>query len=261
MDGDGGDGMAIVTRAVAWRMDRRMDRRMACQTDRQVRCHMDRQVRGPALWLLLLVLLCVQFWTGRASAGSEIIANGLFAGKAMLTIDGNARFLKVGETTPEGVKLISSSSKQAIIEVDGRELSLKLSQRISSSFKAAERVEVSLSRSDNGHFYARGAINGYPARFMVDTGATAIAMNLGHAKQFGIDVSKSQISAAQTAGGLVKTYMVNLQKVSVGGITVHNVPAAVVDGDHPVQILLGNTFLSQVDMSERSGVLVLKKKF
>ena len=201
-------------------------------------------------------LMCSPLW-----AGLEIIANGLFTDKAMLTIGGNKRFLKVGETSPEGVKLISSSSKRAVIEVAGSLMTLKVSQRISSSFKAAERTVVNLPRGDNGHFYARGAINGYPASFMVDTGASSIAMNLGHARQFGIDVSKAKVSAASTAGGVVKTYLVNLQKVSVGAITIYNVPAAVVDGDHPVQILLGNSFLTQVDMSENSGVLVLKKKF
>ena len=204
----------------------------------------------------LLLLLSSKLW-----AGPEIIANGLFTNKAMLTIDGTTRFLNAGETSPEGVKLVRSSSKQALIEVDGKPVTLKVSQRISSSFKAAERTVVNLPRGKNGHFYARGAINGYPASFMVDTGATSIAMNKNHAKQLGIDVSKGVESAASTAGGIVKTHMVTLQKVSVGGITVHNVPASVVDGDFPAQILLGNSFLSQVDMSEQAGVLVLKKKF
>ncbi|MBV1931552.1 MAG: TIGR02281 family clan AA aspartic protease [Porticoccaceae bacterium] len=204
----------------------------------------------------LLLLLSSKLW-----AGPEIIANGLFANKAMLTIDGNTRFLKAGETSPEGVKLLRSSSKQAVIEVDGKPVTLKVSQRISSSFKAAERTVVNLPRGKNGHFYARGAINGYPTSFMVDTGATSVAMNQNHARQFGIDASKGTESAASTAGGIVKTHMVTLQKVSVGGITVHNVPASIVDGDFPAQILLGNSFLSQVDMSEQAGVLVLKKKF
>lgn len=205
---------------------------------------------------VLQLLLCRSLW-----AGPEIIANGLFANKAMLTIDGNPQFLKAGETSPEGVKLISSSSKEALIEVEGKPVTLKVSQRISSSFSVAERTEVKLPRGENGHFYARGAINGYPADLMVDTGATSVAMNLNHAKQFGIDVSKGKQSLASTAGGIVKTYMVTLQKVSVGGIVVHNVPAAVVESDFPAQILLGNSFLSQVDMREQAGVLILKKKF
>ena len=206
--------------------------------------------------LMVLSLMCSQLW-----AGSDITANGLFKNKALLTIDGQSRLLKVGQTSPEGVLLVSSNSKQAVIKVDGKELTLRVSQRISSSFRAAKETVVSLTRRANGHFYARGAINGHPASFMVDTGATAVAMNLKDARRFGIDISKSVVSTASTAGGIVKTYVVNLNKVSVGAITVHNIPATVVDGDHPVQILLGNTFLSQVEMSEKSGVLVLKKKF
>lgn len=195
-------------------------------------------------------------------AAPEVIANGLFKDKAMLTINGETRFLKAGQTSPEGIKLISSNSKQAVLIIDGKRTTMKVSQRIASSFKSARApATVTLSRSSNGHYYASGAINGRSAKFMLDTGATSVAMNLNHARQLGIDVSKSPVSAASTAGGIVKTYVVDLQRVSIGAITIHNVAATVVDGDFPVNILLGNSFLSKVDMSEKSGALVLKKKF
>lgn len=197
-----------------------------------------------------------------AHAATEVVANGLFKDKAMLTINGETRLLKAGETSPEGVKLISSSSKQAVLVIDGQRTTMRVSQRISSSFKSAEAPPtVTLPRSRNGHFYARGAINGQPAEFMIDTGATSVAMNLNHAREFGIDLGKSTVSVASTAGGIVKTYIVDLQRVSIGAITIHNVAATVVDGDFPVNILLGNSFLSKVDMSEQSGALVLKRKF
>ncbi len=205
---------------------------------------------------VLALLLSCDLW-----AALDITANGLFKDKAMLTIDGKARLLKAGETSPEGVELVSSHSKQAIIKVGGKNLTLRVSQRISSSFKAAKITTVSLVRRASGHFYAKGAINGYPTNFLVDTGATAIAMSLRDARRLKINVGKSPEAMASTAGGIVNTYKVNLHKVSVGPITVHNVPATVVDGDYPEQILLGNTFLSQVEMQEESGVLVLKKKF
>ena len=212
------------------------------------------------MWLVVWVFSAV-CCAGGVWAGPEVIASGLFKNKAMLTINGNTRLLKAGETSLEGVQLLSSNSKQAVVVIDGESLTLKLSQRISSSFSEAKLVEVKLPRRANGHFYARGAINGYPTEFMVDTGATAIAMNLSDAKRLGIDIKKGIVSGASTAGGNVKTYVVTLAKVSVGGITVHNIRATVIDGTHPEDILLGNTFLSRVEMSEQAGVLVLRKKF
>jgi aspartyl protease family protein len=208
---------------------------------------------GPTLLALLL--------SGNLWADPEIIASGLFKGKAMLTIDGVGHFLKVGETSPEGIKLISSDSKQATIEVAGKRVKLNLSQRIAAKFTQAKAAEVKLLRHQNGHFFAGGAINGRPARFMVDTGATAIAININEARRLGIDPESGTVSTASTAGGIVKTYIINLNKVRVGSITLHNVVATIVDGDHPIQILLGNTFLSRVNMSEQGGVMVLRKKY
>lgn len=215
----------------------------------------DARKRLTGLFLLALLL------SGNLWAAPEIIASGLFKNKAFLTIDGVNQLLKVGETSPEGVKLVSSSSKHAIIEVDRKLVKLTVSQRISASFSDAKFAEVKLLRHRNGHFFASGAINGYPAKFMVDTGATAIAMNINEARRFGIKPESGVLSTASTAGGIVKTYVVNLNKVRVGSITLHNISATIVDGDHPVQILLGNTFLSKVNMSEQAGVMVLRKKY
>ena len=212
-----------------------------------------------------LASLCVVFlvlvFSAPLSAAPEIIVSGLFKDKAMLTIDGTPRLLKVGASSPEGVKLLSSNSQQASIIVDGQVMTLSLSQRISSVFKKPKFAEVKIPRSNNGHYFTAGAINGRPAKFMVDTGATAIAMNINEARRLGIDLRKAEPGMASTAGGMVNTFRVTLAKVSVGSITVHNIAASVVDGNHPEQILLGNSFLSKVEMVEQAGVLVFRKKF
>ena len=214
--------------------------------------HLKKLIGAVALLLL---------WSGELWAAPEILASGLFKNKALLTIDGTRHFLKIGEISPEGVQLISSNSKQATIKVDGKLVKLNVSQRISAKFSQAKVAEVKLLRHRNGHFFASGAINGRPAKFMVDTGATAIAMNIKEARRLGINFESGVSSKANTAGGIVDTYVVNLNKVRVGSITLHNIAAAVVDGDHPLEILLGNTFLSRVKMNEQAGVMVLSKKY
>ncbi len=211
---------------------------------------------GPALCMLLLFV----FGTP-VLAAPEIVASGLFKDKALLTIDGTPHLLRLGASSPEGVKLLSSNSQQATIAIEGEIMTLRLSQRISSSFKKPKFSEVKISRSNNGHYFTAGVINGRPAKFMVDTGATSIAMNINEARRLGLDLRNATSGHASTAGGVVETFRTTLDKVRVGNITLHNISASVVNGDHPTQILLGNSFLSKVEMTEQAGVLIFRKKF
>ena len=194
-------------------------------------------------------------------AAPEIVASGLFNGKALLTIDGKPRLLKVGASSPEGVKLLSSNSQEANILVAGQTLTLHLSERISTAFKKPSFSETKILRSRNGHYFTSGAINGRPAKFMVDTGATAIAMNINEARRLGIDLRQAKPGMSSTAGGMVETFRVVLDKVSVGNVILHSIQASVINGDFPEQILLGNSFLSKVEMTEEAGVLVFRKKY
>ena len=212
------------------------------------------KIRGLCTALLLLVFSVPLF------AAPEIIASGLFKDKALLTIDGKPRLLKIGASSPEGVKLLSSDSQQASILVEGQTLTLHLSQRISTAFKKPKFSEVKIPRGRNGHYFTAGAINGRPAKFMVDTGATVIAMNINEARRLGIDLRQAKKGMSSTAGGMVETFRVVLDKVSVGSVTLHRISASVIKGDFPEQILLGNSFLSKVEMTEQAGVLVFRKK-
>jgi len=194
-------------------------------------------------------------------AAPEIIASGLFKDKALLTIDGKPRLLRLGASSPEGVKLLSSNSQQASILVEGQTLTLHLSERISTAFKKPKFSEVKIPRARNGHYFTAGTINGRSAKFMVDTGATVIAMNINEARRLGIDLRQAKPGMSSTAGGMVETFRVVLDKVSVGSVTLHSIPASVIKGNFPEQILLGNSFLSKVEMTEQSGVLVFRKKY
>jgi len=143
--------------------------------------------RGP-LYVALLFVIC----STPLFAAPEIIASGLFKDKALLTINGKSHLLKVGASSPEGVKLLSSNSQQASILVEGQTLTLHLSQRISTAFKKPKFTEVKIPRSSNGHYFTAGAINGRSAKFMVDTGATVIAMNINEARRLGIDLRQAK---------------------------------------------------------------------
>lgn len=208
-------------------------------------------------WLMVLLWLI----TTVAVATPDIRVSGLFSGKALLQIDGQTRMLSVGETSPEGVKLLACDSQQAEVEVDGQKVVLGLSKAISSKYKKPERREVRINRGDNGHFETMGRINGKPVKFMVDTGATAIAMSLKEAKRLGINYRKGDVSQVNTASGISSSISITLDKVSVGGITLRQVQAVILMGDYPQQVLLGNSFLKLLEMKEERGVLVLSTKY
>lgn len=207
-------------------------------------------------WILgALLLAAVEAQT------QEVRAIALFPQRALLEIDGTERLLKVGETSPEGVQLVAADSRHAEISIQGRSARLELSQHIAATFTAAEVAEVRVPRDSRGHYFVGGAINGHPVEFMVDTGATAIALNSAAAERLGIDWEKGGAGMTSTAGGVVPTRQLTLAKVSVGGITLHQVAAVVVIGAHPPHVLLGNSFLTKVEMAEDAGTLVLRRKY
>ncbi|MAV27691.1 MAG: hypothetical protein CMQ05_16550 [Gammaproteobacteria bacterium] len=89
-------------------------------------------------------------------------------------------------------------------------------------------------------------INGTPVSFLVDTGATVVAMNLPTARRLGLDVTDAQREKVATAGGIVESWEVLVDRIQVGSVSVVNAKTAVMDGNYPEDILLGMSFLDQL---------------
>ena len=206
------------------------------------------------IFLLILFLLPIQTWA------HQIEVKMLAQGSALLVIDGKQRMLRVGASSPEGIKLVSADGKQAIVDIKGKRETLTLNRLISTQFQQAEKSELRIASGHGGHYFINGKINGLPANFMVDTGATSIAMNYLEAERLGIDYRAGEPISVSTANGIAKAYVVTLGRVSVGDIELHQVEAAVSTTNSPEIILLGNSFLGRLDMAIAEGVLVLKEK-
>ncbi|MCK4742692.1 MAG: retroviral-like aspartic protease family protein [Sulfuriflexus sp.] len=208
-----------------------------------------------------ILSLCLFAFAGEALA-IDISVLGLFRNKAIVKIDGKQRILKLGKASPEGVLLISSNSDEAVLEIDGVQNSYRLGNHIGSTFKRDAQPEVSIYKDELGMFTAVGSINNFPVNFLVDTGATYIAMNKNEARRLGIDFRQyGKRGYANTANGVAKTWNIVLSRVTVGDVTLNNVNASVIDSDSPREILLGMSFLGQLEMKNEGSALKLKKKF
>lgn len=212
---------------------------------------------------LLALMLVVSMGLGSlvANAATDVQVKGLFKGSAVLQINGKQRLLKVGKTSPEGVRLLAADSKTAEVEVDGKRRVLRLSRQIGAAYKKPTRSEVRLQSGYGGHYVTPGRINGQAVKFMVDTGATSVAMNLPTAKRLGLNYRAGTEIQVNTANGIARAYKLMLRSVSVGNVRVDNVEATVTMGDFPTTILLGNSYLSRVELNRDNGVLVLTSKY
>jgi aspartyl protease family protein len=119
--------------------------------------------------------------------------------------------------------------------------------------------EIVLPAGPGGHFFGDGRINGRPVRFLVDTGATAIAMSQSEAERLGLPWRSGLRGMAHTANGPVPSTLVMLASVRLGEVEVFNVAAIVVPAamDH---VLLGNSFLERFQMRRENDVMRLEKK-
>ncbi|MDH5395286.1 MAG: retroviral-like aspartic protease family protein [Gammaproteobacteria bacterium] len=190
----------------------------------------------------------------------DIVVLGLFKNKAIVKIDGVQRTLIKGKSSPEGIKLISSDSDIAVLEYQGKQQEYKLGSHVSTSFKKKKLAEASIMPV-KGMYPVTGFINGQAINFLVDTGATWIAMNVHHARNLGINFRLGKQGHVTTANGVVPIYLVALDKVRVGEIELRNVEASVLDGDSPPMVLLGNSFLNRVEMQRRGQVMLLRQKY
>lgn len=210
------------------------------------------------------ILLALLLAPGIATA-TDVAVVGLFPNKAVVVIDGGKpRTLSVGQTTPEGVRLISADSESATFEIDGKRETLTPGQHgaIATSAPARDgRKKIVLTADARGHFFTVGTINGVSTRFMVDTGATTIALSSVEAKRTGVDYLAGRKVMTQTANGVVPVYRVRVDTVDIGGITLTNVDAIVIEGGRLPVALLGMSFLNRMEMRRDGDTLTLIQRY
>ena len=198
-----------------------------------------------------------------ASAAAQTVSmSGSLGKNALLLIDGKPRQVAVGATV-EGVRLVSVSGNDAVIEVKGKRVSLQLGgaqANLGGTASEGAGGRIVLTADGSGHFFTSGTINGRSVRFVVDTGATLIAISQGEADRIGLDYKNGQRGFSQTANGPVPVWRVMLGSVRIGDVQVYNIEATVLPASLPF-VLLGNSFLSRFQMRRENDQLTLDKRF
>lgn len=197
-----------------------------------------------------------------ATAQSVAMTGGM-GSKALLVVNGGApKALAAGDSF-QGVKVLSVTADQAVVEVGGKRQTVVLGGApvsIGGSGGGGSGTQIVLTAGSGGHFITQGAINGKATRFMVDTGATSIAMGADEARRMGLKFEEGQAFYGSTANGVVKGYKVSLTTVRIQDVEVHNVEAAVLPQPMP-HILLGNSFLTRFQMKRDNDTLTLTKRY
>ncbi|MGD8629291.1 MAG: TIGR02281 family clan AA aspartic protease [Gammaproteobacteria bacterium] len=197
-----------------------------------------------------------------AHATPDVRVVGLFSGRAVLLIDGRQHVLRAGQNGPEGVRLLAADSESALLEIDGREIEARLDGRVTARKRTAEVQEVQVWRNSAGMYTTVGSINGLTVSFLVDTGASKVALNADEARRLGIDFRVSGTpTTVGTASGVARAWAVTLDSVKVGSLELRNVEAVVLEGGAPQHTLLGMTYLGRLEIDNDGRLMTLRKKY
>jgi aspartyl protease family protein len=214
--------------------------------------------KNPAI---LIAAICAASMFRTTAYAADVNVVGLADNAAILVIDGGKpRLLRVGQTR-EGVRLISVRGDHAIVEIDGEQQELPLRDNSYAPPRKGARSSVVLAPNSQGHYLILGTINGASVHFLVDTGASMVSMDASHALSAGIDYLSGQKGVASTANGLATVYRVKLDTVQVGDITLTNIDGIVHADARLPFVLLGMSFLTQLNMRRDNDNLMLERRF
>ena len=219
-----------------------------------------------------LPLLCATARLGRtgfmlaltlAASGAwaqSVALSGVLGNKALLVIDGSApKALAVNESHKE-VRLLQVSGDSAMVEIKGQRQTLRLGEApVSGGANGTARSDQLVLIADaRGHFVNRGYINGKTMQYMVDTGASTIAIGRADADRMGLAYQQGTPVLMRTANGTAQGWRLKLSSVKIGEMEVYDIEAVVAPESMPY-VLLGNNLLTQFQMTRKGNEMVLKK--
>jgi aspartyl protease family protein len=210
--------------------------------------------------MVRIIALLLALYCGPAAA-ADVALIGVIGDKAAVFAlgGGEPKTVKIGQKW-NGITLIAVGRSQATVEIDGKQRVLQIGQHYRAAAAPSQRQSVTLLADSRGHFIADGSVNGVPVRFMVDTGATVIALPGSDARRLGMDYLKGARGMVQTANGPAPAYRVQLDVVRLGDVQLNGVEAIVIEQGLNVA-LLGMSFLNRLEMRREGELMMLIRRF
>ena len=204
---------------------------------------------------------------GLAQAQTQtVVLSGVLGSKALLVVNGAEPKAVAAGDTHQGVKVLSVAADQAVVETSGptgARHTLRVGDtpaRIGQTGPVAGGRRIVLTGDSAGHFTGQGSVNGKVMQFLVDTGATSVAIGAAEAERMGLDFRNGQPIALRTANGNAQGWRMKLASVRVGDVEIRDVDAVITPQAMPY-VLLGNSFLTQFQMTRLNDEMVLEKRF
>jgi len=200
----------------------------------------------------------------RSVQAIDVVVMAIFGDMVIIKVDGTKHKLRVGDKTPEGILLSEIDYDTIILKKGNKKSRHKLGGQVSfgkegGRGRTPKKDQIAKIWPQGDMYVTHGYINKFAVTFMVDTGATWIALSQDLAKRMGINYFKGEVGYAGTASGTTAIHKIKLNTVRVGDIVMHNVEAAVIP-NLSGHVLLGNSFLKYCEMTRTKQVMILKKK-
>ena len=210
-----------------------------------------------SLALAALLALCLAPSWAHAKA---VALAGMLGSKALLVVDAHPpQAVGAGEEF-QGVKVIAVTKEEATIEISGARRTLRLGEApVSVGARSGSGKRIVLMADSRGHFVNTGTINGRVMQYMVDTGASTIAIGRTDADRMVLNYKNGEPVRMNTANGVAQGWRIRLDSVRLGDVEVLGVEAIVTPEPMPY-VLLGNSFLTQFQMTRINDQMVLEKR-
>lgn len=221
------------------------------------------QVRSMSSWGVRLLAAGWMAAAAVSAAAQSVAMTGSMGSKALLVIDGGAPKALAAGDSHRGVKVVAVRADQVTVEVAGKRQTIDLGGApvsIGGGGGGAGGTQIVLTATSGGHFTTSGSINGRATQFLVDTGATSVAMSADEARRMGINYEQGERSVGSTANGVVPIWRVTLKSLRIQDVEVYGVEAVVLPAGMP-HVLLGNSFLTRFQMKRENDMLTLTRRF
>ena len=217
---------------------------------------------GRVAFARCVALLLTALALSGAAQAESVLLTGSIGNRAILIVDGSVPKTVAPGQTFQNVRVLSVQDGQAVVEVKGQRLTLRMDSPVSvgGSPAPASGSRIVLPATSGGHFMALGSINGRAVNFMVDTGATVVALSVADAERVGLAYKDGQRVTVRTANGEVGAWRVKLNSVRIGDVDVADVDAVVSPQAMPF-VLLGNSFTSRFSMRRDGDQMVLERRY